>query len=146
MLIYTPHAAAHLEPFSAEELFHCGHCALRGGLLATGRHYLKKSKLTHQSAAAAINYGVALQLSGDIPAAIAKYRQALVVEPGNEAAAKNLAWAYALSGSDANVTRQQLLTAYEKSWVRLIVQIAGEARPTTFLLVSCVSSLRVPHI
>merc|ERR1712166_392949 len=132
ILIYTTTEAPHLEPLSQEELFHCGHCALRGGLHSTATHYLHKARLndTH-SPSVAINYGLALQLGGNLPAAMREYEHALELDPGNDVAIKNLLWAHTVTGKGDNVglTRKLALMVYEKSWVRLAVHIAGKARP-----------------
>jgi len=134
MLIFTEHAAPHLDPFTDEELFHCGHCALRGGLHTTAEYYFEKaSARSPGSASAAINYGIALQFRGNIPGAMAEFQRSLRLEPGNEAGAKNLAWVSLVGGEDSGTSRDQFLKTYEKAWARLVVHLSGKVVPTKFL-------------
>jgi len=134
MIIYTAHAAPHLDPFTDEELFHCGHCALRGGMSVTAEYYFKKaSSRSPDSASAAVNYGIALHFRGNVAGAIAEYQRSLKLDPGNEAGAKNLAWASLVQGDDAGMSRDLFLKTYERAWARLVVYLSGKVVPTKFL-------------
>jgi hypothetical protein len=114
ILMFTAKEAAHLEPFSPDELFHCGHCALLGGLHLTALHYFRRGRenltvgvcphvpqmpmlqqveaypcmprpMTRascwQDVTASVNYGTALYLAGNVPAAIDEWTRVMKMDP-----------------------------------------------------------------
>lgn len=139
ILMFTPKKAPHLEPFTAEELFHCGHCALLDGLHRTALHYFRRARENATDTTAAINYGTALYLAGNIAESLTEWRRVVEMDPipnklhNTEVAIKNLAFASSAAGQSAEVTRELLLKLYEQAWIRTVLNLVGQAAPDSFV-------------
>ena len=139
ILMFTPKEAPHLEPFTAEELFHCGHCALLDGLHSTALHYFRRARDNATDTTAAINYGTALYLTGNVAASLTEWRRVVDMDPvpnklsNTEVAIKNLAFASSAAGQSADIARELYLKPYEQAWIRTVLNLVGHTAPDSFV-------------